>query len=70
MGRGPEIFLALIQAGDLMVLPVEPFGGAYHLDSENGTIVSRTHPQHMRLHHAPNGSIISLMRRESTNFSS
>jgi hypothetical protein len=60
----------LIQAGDLMVLPVEPFGGAYHLDSENGTIVSTTHPQRMRLHHAPNGSIISLMPRESTSFSS
>ena len=60
VGRGPETFDALIQAGDLAVLPVEPFGGAYRLNSERGTVVSTTHPQRLRLHHAPNGSITSL----------
>lgn len=60
VGRGPETFKALIQAGDLESIPVEPFGGAYRLDSEHGTVASTTHPQRMRLHHAPDGSISSL----------
>lgn len=60
VGRGPETFDALIQAGDLAAVPVEPFGGAYRLDSERGMLASTTHPQRMRLHHAPDGSIISL----------
>lgn len=60
VGRGPVTFNALIQAGDLAAVPVEPFGGAYRLDSEHGTVASTTHPQRMRLHHAPDGSITSL----------
>jgi hypothetical protein len=60
MGRGPDTFDALIQAGDLVALPVEPFGGAYRLDSERGTVASTTHQNRMRLYHAPNGSITSL----------
>jgi hypothetical protein len=60
VGRGPETFDALIQAGDLTVLPVEPFGGSYRLDPKRGTVVSTTHPQRLRLYHAPDGSITSL----------
>ena len=60
MGRGPETFDALIHGGDLAALPVEPFGGAYRLDPEGGTVVSTTHPSRLRLHHAPDGSITSL----------
>jgi hypothetical protein len=59
-GRGPESFDELIHAGDLAALPVEPFGGAYRLDAEHGTVVSTTHQTRMRLHHAPDGSITSL----------
>jgi len=60
MGRRPETFDALIHGGDLTALPVEPFGGAYRLDSERGTVVSTTHPNRLRLHHAPDGLITSL----------
>lgn len=60
VGRGPETFDAVIQAGDLVAVPVEPFGGAYRLDSKRGTVISTTHPQRLRLHHAPDGSITSL----------
>jgi hypothetical protein len=60
VGRGPETFDALIHAGDLAVLPVEPFGGVYRLDVEQGTVTSTTHQTRMRLHHAPDGSITSL----------
>ena len=51
---------ALIQAGDLASVPVEPFGGAYRLDFEHRTVVSTTQPNRLRLHHAPDGSITSL----------
>jgi hypothetical protein len=60
VGRRPETLDALIHGGDLTALPVEPFGGAYRLDSERGTVVSTTHPNRMHLHHAPDGSITSL----------
>ena len=60
VGRGPETFDALIQAGDLAAVPVEPFGGAYRLDFERGEVVSTTHPHRLRLHYAPDGSISSL----------
>ncbi len=60
VGRGPDTFDELISAGDLAALPVEPFGGAYLLDVEHGTVVSTTHSSRMRLHHAPDGSITSL----------
>lgn len=60
VGRGPETFDAVMQAGDLAAVPVEPFGGAYRLDSERGEVVSTTHPHRLRLHHAPDGSISSL----------
>lgn len=60
MGQRPQTFESLIQAGDLAALPVEPFGGAYRLDSEHGTVSSTTHPNRLRLHHAPDGSITSL----------
>jgi hypothetical protein len=60
MGQRPQTFEALIQTGDLAALPVEPFGGAYRLDAERGTVVSTTHPNRLRLHHAPDGLITSL----------
>jgi len=60
VGRRPETFDALIQAGDLAALPIEPFGGTYRIDIEHGTVVSTTHPHRLRLHHAPDGSITSL----------
>ena len=60
MGQRPQTFETLIQAGDLAALPVEPFGGAYRLNAEHGTVVSTTHPTRLRLHHAPDGSIMSL----------
>jgi hypothetical protein len=60
MGRGPDTFDDLIHSGDLAALPIEPFGGAYLLDVEQGTVVSTTHPNRLRLHHAPDGSITSL----------
>lgn len=60
MGQRPQTFDILIQAGDLAAVPVEPFSGAYRLDSERGTVVSTTHPNRLRLHHAPDGSITSL----------
>jgi hypothetical protein len=60
MGHRPSTLDALIHAGDLMALPVEPFGGAYRLGLEHGTVVSTTHPSRLRLHHAPDGSITSL----------
>jgi hypothetical protein len=60
VGRGPETFDELIQAGDLATLPVEPFGGAYRLDAKQGMVVSTTRQTRMRLHHAPDGSITSL----------
>jgi hypothetical protein len=60
VGRGPESFDELIQAGDLASLPAEPFGGAYRLEAERGTVVSTTHPSRLRLYHAPDGSITSL----------
>ena len=59
-GQRPHTFESLIQAGDLAALPVEPFGGAYRLDVERGTVISTTHPNRLRLHHAPDGSITSL----------
>ncbi len=59
-GRGPKSFDELIQAGDLAAIPVEPFGGAYRLNPEHGTVVSTTHQTRMRLHHALDGSITSL----------
>jgi hypothetical protein len=60
VGRRPETLDALIHAGHLAALPVEPFGGAYRLDAEHGTVVSTTHPNRLRLHHAPDGLITSL----------
>jgi len=60
VGRAPESFDELIQAGDLSALPVEPFGGAYWLDPEHRIVVSTTHQNRMRLHHAPDGSMTSL----------
>jgi hypothetical protein len=60
LGRGPETFDEVIQAGDLATLPVEPFGGAYRLDAKHGTVTSTTHQNRMRLYHAPDGSITSL----------
>jgi hypothetical protein len=59
-GERPQTFEALIQAGDLAALPVEPFGGAYRLDAERGTVVSTTQLNRLRLHHAPDASITSL----------
>jgi hypothetical protein len=60
MGKRPQTVEALIQAGDLAVIPVEPFGGVYRLDAEQGTVTSTTHQTRMRLHHAPDGSITRL----------
>lgn len=60
VGRAPESFDELIRTGDLAALPVEPFGGAYRLDAERGTVVSTTHSTRMHLHHAPDGAITSL----------
>ena len=60
MGQRPQTFDALIQAGDLAALPVEPFGGAYRLNSERETVISTTHPYRLRLHHAPDASVSTL----------
>ncbi len=60
MARHPDTFDMLIQAGDLEFLPIEPFGGAYRLDAAHGTVVSTTHQNRMRLHHAPDGSMTNL----------
>jgi hypothetical protein len=60
VGRGPEALNDLIHAGDLAALPIEPFGGVYRLDAEHGMVASTTHPNRMRLYHAPDGSITSL----------
>lgn len=59
-GRIPETLDDLVLNGDLPAIPVEPFGGAYRLDAEHGRVVSTTHPSRMHLHHAPDGSILSL----------
>ena len=59
-GRPPDTLVTLVQSGDVPAIPSEPFGGAYRLDEERGAIVSTTHPDRMRLHHAPDGSLASL----------
>jgi len=38
----------LITAGILPMLPEEPFGGTYQLDSESGAVSSSTHPNRLR----------------------
>jgi hypothetical protein len=58
--RGPDTFDELIGAGDLVAIPVEPFGGAYLLDAAQGTVISTTHQNRLRLFHAPDGSMTSL----------
>jgi hypothetical protein len=60
MGRPPQTLAMLVRSGDLPAIPREPFGGAYHLDEERGVVMSTTHPERMRLHHAPDGSLASL----------
>ena len=47
-GHGPAKLNDLLRASDISVLPPEPFGGEYRLDSTTGAISSSTHPE--RLH--------------------
>ena len=44
----PATFTALVEAGVLPNLLLEPFGGDYQLDSKNGSVSSSTHPDRLR----------------------
>ena len=59
-GQRPQTFEALVQTGDLIAIPPEPFGGTYRLDAERGTVVSTMHPNRLRLYHAPDASFATL----------
>jgi hypothetical protein len=48
-GSPPSSLEQLIDRGLLRSLPVEPFGGSYHLDSRTGLVTSTTHPQRLRM---------------------
>jgi hypothetical protein len=47
-GHVPRTLRDLLRKGDIPMLPAEPFGGEYRLDSTTGAISSSTHPE--RLH--------------------
>ncbi|MCP9470498.1 MAG: hypothetical protein NNA31_10925 [Nitrospira sp.] len=53
-GQVPPSLAALVQAGLLAALPLEPFGGEYHLDRQTGTITSSTHPERLKTFHKRN----------------
>ncbi|MCP9473592.1 MAG: hypothetical protein NNA30_12760 [Nitrospira sp.] len=53
-GLVPPSLAALVQAGLLVALPLEPFGGEYHLDQWTGTITSSTHPERLKTFHKRN----------------
>ncbi|MFQ5668259.1 MAG: tetratricopeptide repeat protein [Candidatus Binatia bacterium] len=48
--RAPDSLRALVAAGLLNELPVDPFGGVYELDPESGVVRSSTGRQPLRLH--------------------
>ncbi len=49
-GHGPAKLKDLLRAGDISMLPVEPFGGQYTLDTTTGTISSSTHPERLHIY--------------------
>jgi tetratricopeptide (TPR) repeat protein len=44
----PATITDLVAAGALPILPQEPFGGDYQLDSKTGSVSSSTHPKRLR----------------------
>ncbi|MEO6308961.1 MAG: hypothetical protein ABIO96_08385 [Nitrospiraceae bacterium] len=50
MQRGtlPVRLTDLVEAGTLPMLPQEPFGGGYRLDTKTGSVSSSTHPERLR----------------------
>jgi hypothetical protein len=52
-GQVPSSLHELVRSGDLAVIPLEPFGGTYEWDTARESVVSSTHPNRLRLHHAP-----------------
>lgn len=53
-GQVPPSLTALVQAGLLAALPLEPFGGEYRLDQWTGTVTSSTHPERLKTFHKRN----------------
>lgn len=47
-GTLPATFTDLVVAGVLPMLPEEPFGGDYRLDTKTGSVSSSTHPERLR----------------------
>ncbi len=52
-GHVPSSLHELVRSGELVVIPSEPFGGTYEWDAARESVVSSTHPNRLRLHHAP-----------------
>lgn len=50
-GRVPPSLTALVEAGVLSALPLEPFGGEYRLDRTTGAVTSSTHPERLKTFH-------------------
>lgn len=53
-GLVPPSLAALVQAGLLAALPLEPFGGKYRYDPMTGTVTSSTHPERLKTFHKRN----------------
>lgn len=60
VGHVPSSLNELVRSGELGAVPVEPFGGTYIFDAERQRVVSSTHPQRLRLHHAPDATLVRL----------
>ncbi len=52
-GTLPKSVTDLVRAGLIAQIPQEPFGGAYRLDPESGTVNSTTHPERLRVRPRP-----------------
>lgn len=53
-GQVPPSLTALVGAGLLTALPLEPFDGEYRLDQWTGTVTSSTHPERLKTFHKRN----------------
>lgn len=60
----PTTLTDLLTAGILDMLPQEPFGGNYRLDTETGRVSSSTHPERLRTFHKRKQLTYSFPRTE------
>jgi tetratricopeptide (TPR) repeat protein len=65
----PATLTDLVVVGALSILPQEPFGGDYRLDSKTGSVSSSTHPERLRTFFKRKQPIYSLFPKVEPSYS-